>query len=84
MPGKENLPHDPHLREDISLPFPEPDDEDEHLAEDINRPEEHQTSGPEFDSRHYTSGQLNAGQWVPGLSPDGEYAEHREEELESG
>ncbi|MBD8044745.1 hypothetical protein H9638_13095 [Arthrobacter sp. Sa2BUA2] len=83
MPGHEDLPQDPHLREDISLPLPEPDNEDEHLAEDVNLPQKNQDSGPEFDSRHYTSGQLNAGQYAPGLSPNGEYAEKRQEELES-
>lgn len=76
------LPDDPHLREDISVPLPEPDNEDEHLAEDAGLPEESRV-GPEFDDRHYTSGQLNAGQFAAGLSPDGEYAEKREEELES-
>ena len=86
--GKRNknssdLPQDEHLREDISLPAPEPDNEDEHLADDINMPEEERLSGPEFDERHYTAGQLNAGQQVAGLSPDGEYAEMRTEELES-
>ncbi|MBO0909840.1 hypothetical protein [Arthrobacter sunyaminii] len=39
--------------------------------------------GPEFDDRHYTAGQLNAGQQVAGLSPSGEYAKMREEELEN-
>lgn len=83
MPGHENFPDDPHLREDISAPLPEPDPEDEHLAQDVNLPPDRRGSGPEFNSRRYTSGQLNAGQYAAGLSPDGEYAEKREEELES-
>lgn len=78
-----DLPQDEHLREDISLPAPEPDGEDGHLADDINLPEEEHAGGPEFDDRHYTAGQLNAGQQVAGLSPDGEYAKMRTEELES-
>ena len=83
MSGKEDLPQDPHLREDISIPLPEPEGDDEHLAEDVSLPQEEKDSGPEFDSRHYTSGQLNAGQYAAGLSPNGEYAEKREEERES-
>ena len=79
---KEDLPQDEHLREDINLPVANDDNEDEHLAEDINRPPE-EGVGPEFDDRHYTAGQLNAGQQVAGLSPNGEYAKMREEELEN-
>ncbi|MDN3483344.1 hypothetical protein QMA10_15620 [Arthrobacter sp. APC 3897] len=78
----EDLPQDEHLREDINLPVANDDNEDEHLAEDINRPPE-EGVGPEFDDRHYTAGQLNAGQQVAGLSPNGEYAKMREEELEN-
>ena len=78
----DNLPE--HLREDISAPtVPEPQDEDAHLAQDINLPQEDQVAGPEFDEQHYTAGQLNAGTQAAGLSPDGEYAKNREEELES-
>ncbi|MCC3295756.1 hypothetical protein LJ756_14135 [Arthrobacter sp. zg-Y411] len=73
-----------HLREDISAASaPEMQDDDEHLEQDINLPAGEKVSGPEFDSRHYTAGQLNAGAQVAGLSPDGEYAKSREEELES-
>lgn len=73
-----------HLREDISATSaPNVEDEDGHLERDINLPAEEKASGPEFDSRHYTAGQLNAGAQVAGLSPDGEYAKNREEELES-
>lgn len=79
-----NLPQDEHLREDISLPTAEnAGNEDEHLAEDINLPREEEDGGPEFDGRHYTAGQLNAGQQVAGLSPNGEYAKTRQEELEN-
>ena len=78
-----DLPQDEHLREDISLPAPEPESGDNHLADDINLPDEEPAGGPEFDDRHYTAGQLNAGQQVAGLSPDGEYAKMRTEELES-
>ncbi|MET4061669.1 hypothetical protein ABIB35_003244 [Arthrobacter sp. UYP6] len=80
--NNEDLPQDKHLREDISLPFRETDNEDEHLADDVNLPRG-ESVGPEFDERHYTAGQLNAGQRVPGLSPDGEYSKKRAEELES-
>jgi len=82
MAEDKDLPDDPHLREDISLPLPEPDDEDEHLAEDAGLPQDAK-AGPEFDEHHYTAGQLNAGQYAAGLSPDGEYAQMRGEELES-
>lgn len=82
MAEHKDLPADPHLREDISLPLPEPDNEDDHLAEDAGIPES-STAGPEFDEKHYTAGQLNAGQYAAGLSPDGEYAQIREERLES-
>ncbi|WAP51686.1 hypothetical protein OL239_18390 [Arthrobacter sp. ATA002] len=75
-----DLPQDDHLREDISLPAPPADNEDEHLADDVNLPEEEHPGGPEFDERHYTAGQLNAGQQVAGLSPAGEYAKTRAEE----
>ncbi|MHA7263396.1 hypothetical protein ACX80W_09370 [Arthrobacter sp. TMN-37] len=47
--------------------------ESEHLREDINLLEAgHGTTG-EFSEEAYTSTQLNAGQFVPGLSPHGEY-----------
>ena len=82
MAENKDLPDDPHLREDISLPLSEPDNEDEHLAQDAGIPEDTRT-GPEFDGHHYTAGQLNAGQNAAGLSPDGGYAQMREEELES-
>ncbi|MBF4992560.1 hypothetical protein ITX31_00335 [Arthrobacter gandavensis] len=82
MADNKDLPDDPHLREDISLPLHEPDDEAAHLAEDAGIPEG-AAAGPEFDEHHYTAGQLNAGQYAAGLSPDGEYAQKREEELES-
>ena len=77
------LPSDEHLLDDISVPHEDLGGEDDHFAQDINRPEEDQMAGPEFDDRHYTAGQLNAGQQVAGLSPDGEYARNREEELEN-
>ncbi|WP_104055882.1 MULTISPECIES: hypothetical protein [unclassified Arthrobacter] len=79
----ENMPQDEHLRDDINLPVTDTaDNGNEHLAEDINLPRESGV-GPEFDDRHYTAGQLNAGQQVAGLSPSGEYAKMREEELEN-
>ena len=74
-----DLPPDQHLREDISLPAPEPDSESEHLARDINLPPEESVPGVEFDEVHYTSGQLNAGTYAAGLSPNGEYAQKRAE-----
>lgn len=77
-----DLPQDEHLREDINLPATNADNEDEHLSGDINQPRE-EGVGPEFDDRHYTAGQLNAGQQAAGLSPNGEYAKMREEELEN-
>ena len=40
MAENKDLPEDPHLREDISLPLPEPDNEDEHLAEDAGLPQD--------------------------------------------
>lgn len=76
----ENLPE--HLREDIGAPSPGAESEDEHLREDVNVPQEENDGGAEFSEGHFTSGQLNAGQEVPGLSPDGEYAEGRQKELE--
>ncbi|WP_258063648.1 hypothetical protein [Arthrobacter sp. 9E18] len=77
------MPQDEHLRDDINLPVTDTaDNGNEHLAEDINLPRESGV-GPEFDDRHYTAGQLNAGQQVAGLSPSGEYAKMREEELEN-
>ena len=78
----ENLPE--HLREDIGAPTPEAASEDEHLREDVNIPTEENDGGPEFSEDHFTSGQLNAGQRVPGVSPAGEYAAGREKELEEG
>lgn len=75
----ENLPE--HLREDIGAPSPEAASEEEHLREDVNVPTEENDGGPEFSEGHFTSGQLNAGQRVPGVSPGGEYREGREEEL---
>ncbi|MBJ2121306.1 hypothetical protein I6N91_09980 [Arthrobacter sp. MSA 4-2] len=47
--------------------------ESEHLREDINLPEAGHESAGEFSEEAYTSTQLNAGQFVPGLSPHGEY-----------
>lgn len=47
--------------------------DDEHLQEDVGAAEPEGEVGPEFSEEHYTSGQLNAGQQVPGLSPAGEY-----------
>jgi hypothetical protein len=75
----ENLPE--HLREDIGAPSPGAESDDEHLREDINIPSEENDGGPEFSEGNFTSGQLNAGQRVPGVSPGGEYKEGREEEL---
>lgn len=46
---------------------------DEHLREDVGVPTPEQESAAEFDNDTFTSGQLNAGQRVPGLSPEGEY-----------
>lgn len=77
------LPADEHLLDDISVPHEDLGQERDHLADDINRPDAEQVTGAEFDERHYTAGQLNAGQQVAGLSPDGEYARNREEELEN-
>ena len=78
----ENLPE--HLREDVSVPTAADASDDEHLREDVNIPTEENDGGPEFSEDHFTSGQLNSGQQVPGLSPAGEYAARREEELEEG
>ncbi len=75
----ENLPE--HLREDIGAPSPAPESEEQHLQEDVNIPQEENDGGPEFSEDHFTSGQLNAGQEVPGVSPAGEFAKGREEEL---
>ena len=75
----ENLPE--HLREDIGASGPGAESEDEHLREDVNTPSDENDGGPEFSESHFTSGQLNAGQRVPGVSPAGEYKEGREEEL---
>ncbi|WP_323960247.1 hypothetical protein GC088_01970 [Arthrobacter sp. JZ12] len=78
----ENLPE--HLREDIGEPTPEAVSEDQHLQQDVNIPQEQNDGGPEFSNDRYTSGQLNAGQQVPGVSPAGEYHKGRQEELEDG
>ena len=75
----ETLPE--HLREDIGASGPGAESEDEHLREDVNTPSDENDGGPEFSESHFTSGQLNAGQRVPGVSPGGEYKEGREEEL---
>lgn len=46
----------------------------EHLRQDINLPQEPESeSAAEFSEETYTSTELNAGQHVPGLSPQGEY-----------
>lgn len=71
-----------HLREDISAPTV-PDPADEAGDRDVNLPEEQTLGGPEFNARHYTGGQLNAGTETAGLSTDGKYAKNREDELES-
>ena len=48
----------------------------EHLRDDINLPEEPGAeSAAEFSEDGFTSTALNAGQHVPGVSPDGEYRE---------
>jgi hypothetical protein len=62
---------------------------DEHLREDIGAPEPEAESAAEFDGEHFTSGLLNTGQRVPGLSPDGEYRQgedpaHRNEPGQDG
>ena len=65
----------------------QPDDEglprDEHLREDIGTQDPKKESAAEFDGEHFTSGLLNAGQRVPGLSPDGEYREYEDPEREN-
>ncbi|WP_262107156.1 hypothetical protein [Arthrobacter sp. Marseille-P9274] len=59
---------------------------DEHLREDVGVPAPKQESAAEFDEDAFTSGQLNAGQRVPGLSPEGEYkaSENPERAAEPG
>ncbi|WDF34436.1 hypothetical protein PTW37_05885 [Arthrobacter agilis] len=55
-------------------PHPSELPQSEHLREDINLPEEPEAeSAAEFSEEAYTSTELNAGQQVPGLSPQGEY-----------
>jgi hypothetical protein len=56
--------------------------EDEHLRQDINAPEPERESAAEFDGDTFTSGLTNAGQRVPGLSPDGEYEARQDPERE--
>lgn len=81
-PSPEELPSDPHLVGDINVPAEDAESRGDHLHEDINVPDEPHEGEPEFSEHHYTSGQTNAGQQVPGLSPAGEYAEKRDADLE--
>jgi hypothetical protein len=57
--------------------------EDEHLRQDVGAPGTEQESAAEFDDHTFTSGQLNAGQRVPGLSPQGEYEARQDPERDN-
>ena len=57
--------------------------DDEHLRHDIGAPDPENDSAATFDGEHFTSSLLNAGQRVPGLSPDGEYRQSEDPEHEN-
>jgi hypothetical protein len=83
-PSSSEMPSDPHLVGDISVPAEDAESRGDHVREDINMPDEPNEGAPEFSDNHFTSGQTNAGQQVPGLSPDGEYGEKRLDDLAEG
>jgi len=57
-----------------TTPSPENLPQSDHLRDDVNLSDEPGEEGAaEFSEDEYTSTELNAGQRVPGLSPQGEY-----------
>lgn len=81
-PKDAQLPDEPHLLGDINVPAEDPESSGDQLRDDVSAPIDDDPDAAEFSQERYTAGQLNAGQQVAGISPAGEYAEKRTEDLD--